>query len=172
MDQLNENQVRTEIKDGEIDFVRHGYSHGDLKIIKKGLQTLHNFELMAVNIYRFQITKERSELNRQLISAMCNEMSHYEDFTVRLYEYEMRPTPVRIFFWFAGMFIGAFTRVMGRSRILKTGIWVEQKAVEHYESLLKNIRWDEDTRKLIEKDMADEVGHVRRWQGMLNEEKM
>ena len=61
-----------------------------LKGIKKGLLALHTLELMAVNIYRFQITKEDTELNRQLIAAMCNEMTHFQDFQVKLYEYGMK----------------------------------------------------------------------------------
>ena len=47
---------------------------------------------MASTIYRFQITREDSELNRQLVAAMCNEMTHYQDFQVKLYEFGLRPS--------------------------------------------------------------------------------
>ena len=55
----------------------------------------------------------------------------------------------------------------GQKAILKTGIWVESKAVDHYAELLKNVDWDEDTRAVVEKDQADEHGHIARWRAML-----
>jgi len=138
-----------------------------LKAIKKGLLTLHTLELMAITIYRFQITSEKSEFNRQLIAAMCNEMTHYQDFQVKLYEYGFKPNPLRWAFWIVGFTFGFGSRIFGKKAILKTGIWVESKAVDHYAELLKTIDWDEDTRKIIEKDQADEDGHISRWKTML-----
>ena len=64
-----------------------GMSSGRLKGIKEGLITLHTAELMAVNIYKLQITSEANELNRLLIAAMANEMTHLQDFQVKLYKY-------------------------------------------------------------------------------------
>jgi len=32
---------------------------------------------------------------------------------------------------------------------------------------LKTVAWDEDTRKIVEKDRADEDEHIARWQGQL-----
>ncbi|HCJ78574.1 MAG TPA: hypothetical protein DHV84_00875 [Desulfotomaculum sp.] len=56
---------------------------------------------------------------------------------------------------------------MGFRAILKTGIWVETKAVNHYNKLLQAIEWDDDTRKVIEKNQADEYGHINRWKNLL-----
>ena len=138
-----------------------------LNAIKKGLLTLNTLELMATTIYRFQLTSEDCELNRELIAAMCNEMTHYQDFQVKLYEYGFRPSPFRWAFWIVGFVFGFGSRILGKARILKTGIWVETKAVHHYAELLKTIDWDDDTRRVIEKDQADENGHVGRWKKML-----
>lgn len=138
-----------------------------LKGIKKGLLALHTLELMATNIYRFQITKEDNELNRQLIAAMCNEMTHYQDFQVKLYEYGMKPSKMRFLYWIVGFCFGFFSRLRGKKAILKTGIWVESKAVEHYAELLRTIDWDEEARRIIEKNQADEHGHINRWRSML-----
>lgn len=138
-----------------------------LNAIKKGLLTLNTLELMATTIYRFQMTRENCELNRQLVAAMCNEMTHYQDFQVKLYEYGFRPNPFRWAFWIVGFVFGFGSRILGKARILKTGIWVETKAVHHYAELLKTIDWDDDTRRVIEKDQADENGHVGRWKKML-----
>ena len=138
-----------------------------LKAIKKGLVTLNTLELMASTIYRFQITGEGCELNRELVAAMCNEMTHYQDFQVKLYEFGFRPSLFRWTFWIVGFVFGFGSRILGKARILKTGIWVETKAVHHYAELLETIDWDDDTRRIIAKDQADEDGHVSRWKKML-----
>ncbi len=122
---------------------------------------------MAVNIYKFQITGEPSELNRQLVAAMCNEMTHLQDFQTKLYEFGFTPRKTRWAFWLVGFAFGFTSRLLGRRAILKTGIWVESKAVHHYAQLLESIDWDEDTRRIIEKDQADEEGHIARWRSLL-----
>ena len=140
-----------------------------LKAIRKGLHVLHTLELMATTIYTFQITsKNHDEFNRQLIAAMCNEMTHYQDFQIKLYEYGFRPRLTRGAFWFVGFCFGFGSRLLGRRAILKTAIWVEKKAVHHYAELLDTIDWDQDTRKVIEKNQADETGHINRWQKLIN----
>jgi demethoxyubiquinone hydroxylase (CLK1/Coq7/Cat5 family) len=138
-----------------------------LRAVKKGLLTLNTLELMASTIYRFQITGEDSELNRQLIAAMCNEMTHYQDFQVKLYEFGLRPSIFRLAFWIVGFVFGFGSRILGKARILRTGIWVETKAVHHYAELIETIDWDDETRRVIEKDRADEHGHIERWKQML-----
>lgn len=47
------------------------------------------------------------------------------------------------------------------------GVWVESKAVSHYDELLETVNWDDDTRKVIQKDQADEYGHIQRCKGEL-----
>jgi demethoxyubiquinone hydroxylase (CLK1/Coq7/Cat5 family) len=138
-----------------------------LKQIKKGLRTLHTLELMASTIYRFQLTRQRTELNRQLVAAMCNEMGHYQDFQIKLYEYGFTPNKFRWAYGFVGFVFGFGSRLLGKRAMLKTGIWVETKAVRHYAELLDTIDWDPETRRVIEKDQADENGHVSRWKAML-----
>jgi ubiquinone biosynthesis monooxygenase Coq7 len=141
-----------------------------IKAVKKALLTLHTLELMAMTIYKFQIIGENSQFNRQLIAAMCNEMTHYQDFQVKLYEFGFKPNPFRWAFWIVGFTFGFGSRLLGRKAILKTGIWVESKAVRHYAELLDTIDWDEDTRRIIEKDQADEDGHINRWKTLLESE--
>lgn len=144
-----------------------GMPSSRLRDIKKGLLTLHTLELMAVNIYKFQITKKNSEHNRQLIAAMCNEMTHLQDFQVKLYEFGFKPNVLRWAYWIVGFAFGFFSRLMGKKAILKTGIWVETKAVHHYDEFLDTIDWDEETRRIIEKNQADEKGHINRWNELL-----
>ncbi|NIO48876.1 MAG: hypothetical protein GTN73_05485 [Candidatus Aminicenantes bacterium] len=122
---------------------------------------------MAVNIYKLQITRRENDLNLQLIGAMGNEMTHLQDFQIKLFEYGFKPSMLRWLYWIVGFKFGFFSRLLGTKAKLKTGIWVEKKAVHHYDELLRKIEWDEDTRKIIKKDQADEYGHIKRWEAFL-----
>ena len=161
--------VRPQMRNDDFKMRNQGVEPARLEAIKKGLLTLHTLELMATTIYRFQITGENCDFNRQLIAAMCNEMTHHQDFQIKLYEYGFKPSLIRWAYWCVGFTFGFFSRLLGRKAILKTGIWVEAKAVHHYAELLKTIDWDEDTRKVIEKDQADENGHINKWKKLLKE---
>jgi demethoxyubiquinone hydroxylase (CLK1/Coq7/Cat5 family) len=159
--------IRPEMRDGDVR-LRIGTAAGErLKRIRRGLRTLHTLEVMAVNIYRCQITGRDTPLDRALVAAMCNEMTHAQDFLVKLYEYGMRPSGLRWAYWIVGFLFGAWSRLGGDRSILRMGTWVETKAVRHYAELLEEIEWDEDTRRIIEKNQADEIGHVNRWKAML-----
>lgn len=159
--------IRPQMRDEDFKLRGEGMPADRLRAIKKGLLTLHTLELMAMTIYKFQLTAERSELNRQLIAAMCNEMGHYQDFQIKLYEFGFKPSKIRGAFWFVGFAFGFGSRLLGKKAMLKTGIWVESKAVTHYAHLLAEIDWDDETRKVVEKDAADEDGHINRWKAML-----
>ncbi|MHC4131173.1 MAG: demethoxyubiquinone hydroxylase family protein [Planctomycetota bacterium] len=162
--------IRPQMRSGDFKMRGQEMDPSRLKAIKKGLLTLNTLELMAMTIYRFQVTGPKNELNRQLIAAMCNEMTHYQDFQVKLYEYGFRPNIFRWAFWMVGFVFGFSSRILGTRAILKTGIWVESKAVEHYAEILKTVDWDDETRKVIEKDQADEDGHINRWKSLLQAE--
>ncbi len=162
--------IRPQMKSDDFEMRGRDMEPARLKAIRKGLLTLHTLELMATTIYRFQITSEKCQFNRQFIAAMCNEMTHYQDFQVKLYEFGFKPRLTRGAFWIVGFVFGFGSRLLGRKAILKTGIWVESKAVRHYAELLETIDWDEDTRKIIEKDQADEDGHISRWKTLLESE--
>ena len=137
--------------------------------LRKALQTLHSLELMAVNIYRLQITRGESELNRQLIAAMCNEMTHVQDFQTRLYEYGFRPSLFRWTWWIVGIVFGLASRLRGPKAILRMGIWVESKAVAHYGELLSAAPWDDDTRQTLTRDADDESHHIAAWRRLLEQ---
>jgi ubiquinone biosynthesis monooxygenase Coq7 len=162
--------IRPQVREGAIAFRGAGFEASRLAAIKKGLRTLHTLELMATTIYRFQIrTGWRDDMNLKLVAAMCNEMTHYQDFQVKLAEYGFRPNPFRWAFGIVGFVFGFGSRLLGPRAILKTGVWVEGKAVHHYAELLATIDWDADTRRVIEKDQADEAGHISRWSSLLKE---
>ena len=160
--------IRPLMSNDDVKFRGEGFSPQRLRDIKKGLLTLHTLELMAQTIYKFQITKQPSEHNRQLIAAMCNEMTHYQDFQTKLYEYGFKPCPFRWAWWLVGFVFGFSSKLLGKKMILRTGIWVETKAVHHYAKLLEQVDWDDDTLKVIEKDSADESAHINRWMSLLS----
>jgi len=159
--------IRPELREEQFKLRGDGFSPERLAAIRKGLRTLHTLELMAQTIYKFQLTSERSRMNNMLIAAMCNEMGHYQDFQIKLYEYGFRPSVLRAAYWMVGFAFGFGSRLLGRRAMLRTGVWVESKAVHHYAQLLETIDWDEETRQVIEKDQADEDGHISRWKGLL-----
>ena len=163
--------IRPAIAKSDIAFRGRQLSAQDIAKVKKSLRTLHCLEIMATNIYRFQLTRQENKLNQELLAAMCNEQTHISDFLRGLYEYGVTPSLFRWSWWFAGFVIGFGSRILGKRAMLKTGVWVESKAVHHYGQLLNAAPWDDATRKTIEKDQADEVGHIRTWQGFLNQMK-
>ncbi|UWG97793.1 demethoxyubiquinone hydroxylase family protein [Dehalobacter sp. DCM] len=136
--------------------------------IRSGLKKLHTFEIMAVNIYKFQITKQKNALNQIIIQAMGNEMTHVQDFQIKLYEYGARPGTFRWTFWLAGMIIGLTSRLLGKNAMIKAGIWTEQKAVTDYQKIIQSASWDSDTLAVITHNLQDEYHHIETLQGLLN----
>ncbi len=67
-----------------------------------------------------------------------------------------------------GYGLGLGSRLLGRRAILKASIWTEGKAVDHYGRLLAAVESEPDTRAIIEKDQADEYGHIERWKRLLD----
>ena len=95
-------------------------------------------------------------------------MTHYQDFQVKLLEFGSKPSKLRWIYWIVGFALGSISKLMGSKAILKTGIWVETKAVAHYDKLLSSVDWDLDTRAVIEKNQADEYGHINRWRNFVS----
>ena len=135
--------------------------------LRKSLRTLHTLEIMATKIYACQITSKPCVLNTSLTAAMCNEMTHIQDFQTKLYEHGFRPSKLRWAYWMVGYVLGLGSRMLGTRRMLKAAVWVEAKAVHHYTKLLAAVEWDADTRAIIEKDLADESGHIAHWEALL-----
>jgi demethoxyubiquinone hydroxylase (CLK1/Coq7/Cat5 family) len=159
--------IRPEMRAEQVKARGEGFTPERQAAVKKGLRTFHTLEIMATNIYKCQITGRRCALDTQLTAAMCNEMTHMQDFQTKLYEHGYKPSKLRWTYWTVGYVFGLGSRALGVRRILKTGVWVESKAVHHYSVLLAGIEWDDDTRAVIEKDQADEYGHIERWKHFL-----
>jgi demethoxyubiquinone hydroxylase (CLK1/Coq7/Cat5 family) len=161
--------IRPPIRVADIRLRGPGMAPERLKAIKKGLRTLHTAETMAINVYKFQLASDASEFNRLLIAAMANEMTHLQDFQIKLYEYGWKPSKSRWLNWVISAVFGYVSRLRGKKAILQTGIWVENTATRHYDELIQTIEWDEDTLRMIKKNRADEDEHIARWQNLLRE---
>lgn len=153
--------IRRAVEPKDIFFHGANMDAANLSKIRSGLRKLHTFEVMAVNIYRLQITSEEDDLNLMIIQAMANEMTHVQDFQTKLYEYGTTPSPLRWAFWFAGMMIGFSSRLLGKKTMIKAGIWTEEKAVEDYQKIINSAQWDEETLKIIKNNLEDEKHHIQ-----------
>ncbi len=163
--------IRRQVRDEDIQMRGRGMSSSRLKGIRRGLFTLYFRETTAAAIYQFQITKKPIEHNRLLIGAMCTEMTHLQDFQALLFQYGFRPSILRWAYWLVGFTIGFFSRLRGTKAILKIGIWVETKAVNHYEELLETVDWEEDVRQIVKNNQGDESHHIKQWQNLLQQEE-
>jgi len=172
MTEFDTSVIRPEMRIEHVISRGEGYPAARLAALKKGLRALHTLEIMATNIYKCQITSRRCALNTQLTAAMCNEITHMQDFQTKLYEYGFKPSKSRWTYWMVGYVFGLGSRLLGTRRILKTGVWVESKAVDHYAELLASIEWDDETRVFLEKDQADEHAHIERWKHFLEHPEM
>ncbi len=110
--------IRPEMRFEHFRWRREGRSGEELKGIKRGLRTLQTLETMAVNIYKFQITRRVNELNLYLLAAMGNEMTHLQDFQIKLFEYGFKPSKFRVLYWIVGVALGFISRTLGTKAIL------------------------------------------------------
>jgi len=159
--------IRPEMHFDDVVWRGEGLRRQQKREIRKRLRTLHMLEIMAVTIYKCQIASKHCNLDTSLTAAMANEMTHMQDFQTKLYEYGFKPSKLRWRYWVVGYVLGLGSRMLGRERVLRTGIWAEEKAVHHYGQLLSEIEWNEEVRAVIEKDMADEYSHMERWRHFL-----
>ena len=159
--------IRPEMRSGQVQLRGGELNAREWRVVRKSLRTLHMLEIMAAKIYACQAGGRRTVLDLALTTAMCNEMTHIQDFQTKLYEYGLRPSKLRWVYWLVGYGLGLGSRLLGRRTVLKTGIWTEAKAVDHYGRLLAAVDWEPDTQAVIEKDQADEYGHIERWKHLL-----
>jgi demethoxyubiquinone hydroxylase (CLK1/Coq7/Cat5 family) len=160
--------IRPQLRLTDFQIRGHNLARHRVRTFRDALQLLHDREAMAVSLYRLQIRSEMCEHNRELIAALCNKMSHLQDYFILLFEYGARPAKVRAAWWLLGGFLGYGSRLLGRTRVLKTGIRIEKKILRRYEQLLKTIDWEADVRALLEKNRDDAHAHIHRWKTLLH----
>lgn len=159
--------IRPEIRLNQVVARGSDLSREKRAVVCRALRTLHTLEIMATKIYACQISSRQCELNTALAAAMCNEMTHMQDFQTKLYEFGFKPSKLRWTHWMVGYVLGLGSRMLGVKAILKTGVWAEKKAVHHYGLLLGSVDWDADTKAVLVRDQADESAHIANWESLL-----
>jgi bacterioferritin len=136
----------------------------DKKIIR-ALNAVVKVEAMAVQIYRAQMWRFRGEqeIAERLIHATANERDHFDDLVSRVRDLGGTPSRLSPLFAVAGWIIGFLPTLAGKVPALKLDILVEERAVRDYQGFLNSVNFDDESRALMEKNMADEEEHIRAW---------
>jgi bacterioferritin len=135
------------------------------------LNTMYNIERAATAIYKAQAGafSKDAAVYQTLKEATANEQEHADGLKARVAELKGKGSFMGWFFALGGMMIGIATRIMGKKRIMKTNIWVEQKAVKDYGAFLEKVNFDDKSAALIKKNIGDEQRHVNNWTRILGE---
>jgi bacterioferritin len=136
----------------------------DRKIIH-ALNAVVKVEAMAVQIYRAQMWRfrGRQEIAQKLIHATANEQQHFDDLVSRVRDLGSTPSRLSPLFAVAGWIIGFLPTLAGKVPALKLDILVEERAVRDYQGFLSSVNFDDESRELMERNMADEKEHIRAW---------
>jgi bacterioferritin len=136
------------------------------KEIIRALNAVVKVEAMAVQIYRAQMWRfqGRREIAERLVHATAVERRHFDELASRVRELGGTPSRLSPLFAVAGWIIGFLPTLAGKMPALKLDIWVEERAVRDYQSFLDGVSFDDESRALMEKNMADEKEHIRAWE--------
>ena len=137
--------------------------------VLKAFRAMVNLEIMAVRIYRGQRWRlGRSEITAEaLAKATAIEERHVRDLSSRRQELGGSPSMLSPFYALAGWLIGFLPSLLGQRAALKTGIWVEERAVKDYQQLLDRVPFDDESRALVERNQEEEREHIRMWEESL-----
>ena len=137
--------------------------------VLRAFRAMVNLEVMAVRIYRGQRWRlGRSEITAEALAvAIAIEERHERDLASRRQELGGSPSMLSPFYALAGWVIGFVPSILGQRTALKTGIWVEERAVKDYQRLLDQVPFDDESRALVERNQEDEREHIRMWEESL-----
>jgi demethoxyubiquinone hydroxylase (CLK1/Coq7/Cat5 family) len=137
--------------------------------VLRAFRAMVNLEIMAVRIYRGQRWRlGRSEIIAEaLAKATAIEERHERELASRRQELGGSPSMLSPFYAVAGWLIGFLPSLLGQRAALKTGIWVEERAVKDYQQLLDRIPFDDESRALVERNQEEEREHIRMWEECL-----
>lgn len=134
----------------------------------KSLRKMHSIERFATEIYRAQIWIFSQELFvKRLKAAGDNEQEHIETIYARINALGGKKSCMSWSFKLAGKILGFCTTLGGKKFVFKFDIAVEKKAVKDYTQYLDTIKYDDISRKVIEKNLEDEKIHIKRWEDSL-----
>ncbi len=136
----------------------------DKKVIR-ALNAVVKVEAMAIQIYRAQMWRFRGkqEIAQKLVDATDNERKHFADLASRVRDLGGTPSRLSPLFAVAGWIMGFLPAVVGKVPALKVDILVEERAVKDYQGFLNRVDFDDESRDIMERNMADEKEHIRAW---------
>jgi demethoxyubiquinone hydroxylase (CLK1/Coq7/Cat5 family) len=121
-------------------------------------------ERFATQIYRTQMTAfDGTPIAHQLADASKNESEHVQKLKTQITQLNGRVYPFGLLFQFMGVLLGLITRLSGKSNLLKANTFVENRAINDYNSFIKTVPFNQNTIRLIRELIKDEELHVINW---------
>ncbi len=100
---------------------------------------------------------------KKLDAAVENEQEHINVLKKRIMELKGNRSHIGFLFQTAGRFFGTIAGIFCKEFVLKIDVFVEDRAIKDYTTFLDKVKFDEDTVKLINQIIADEVFHKDNW---------
>lgn len=133
--------------------------------VVSSLSFMQRMERLATQVYRTQVrTFREHEIGDRFRAAAVNEQEHADTLRQRIEQLNGTPSKTGIFFQMAGTVLGFTIILLGKVRLLKTDIWIEQRAVKDYGNFLQKVDFDETSVALINKIVGDEKRHIETWE--------
>jgi bacterioferritin len=134
------------------------------------LKFMYNMERFATQIYLTQrrVFDEESML-KKLNAAAENEQDHINFLRKRILELQGNRSHIGFLFQTAARIFGATAGIFGKEFVLKVDVFVEDRAIKDYGTFLNRVKFDEDTVRLINRIIADEIFHKDTWKSSIEE---
>lgn len=128
------------------------------------LNFMYSMERFATAVYRSQRGSfKEAFISEKMNYAVDNEWQHASALKDRIIELRRRPTALSAVFKLAGSTLGSVSRLTGKRLALKIDVLIEKRAVKDYGYFVKTLEFDEKTKQLISKIIADEEEHIGNW---------
>ncbi len=129
------------------------------------LNFMYCMERFATAVYRAQSGAFKDTLiAKKMAYAVENERQHALDVAGMIVKLDSRPFRLAFLFRMAGTGVGLLSRLPGRVPALNAAVMIEKRAVKDYGYFLRRLDYDKQTRKLLQRIIADEELHTKNWQ--------
>ena len=134
------------------------------------LKFMYNMERFATQIYLTQRRVFDEEwVVKKLNAAAENEQEHVNVLRKRILELQGNRSRIGFLFQAAARILGTIAGIFGKEFVLQVDVFVENRAIKDYGTFLNRVKFDEDTVKLINRVIADEVFHKDTWESSIEE---
>ena len=134
------------------------------------LKFMYNMERFATQIYLTQRRIFDEEWILKTLNAAAEiEQEHINVLRKRIIELQGNRSHIGFLFQTAGRLFGTVVGIFGKEFVLKVDVFVENRAIQDYDTFLKKVKFDEDTVRLVNRIIADEVFHKDTWKSSIEE---